>query len=106
MSEALNNLKGSTARVTESLGAVPSLGAQAKSRIQPVQLWAITGGLILAFQLVIWIKWVTGPYFVEVPTGPSDPPMAMKIALIVWTSVIMTRPSPRTPDRSRNSTVF
>ena len=90
MSEALNNLKGSAARVTESLGAVPSLGARAQSKIQPVQLWAIAGGLILAFQLFVWIKWVTGPYFVEVPTGPSEPPIEMKIALIIWTGVIMT----------------
>ena len=40
-------------------------------------------------QLYVWTKWVTGPYFVRVPPGPSDPPTWMKIVLVTWTSVIM-----------------
>ena len=60
--------------VTESLGKVPKLGAQAESKSKPVRAWAIAGGAILAFQLYVWISWMTGPYFKRVPAGPSDPP--------------------------------
>jgi hypothetical protein len=59
------------------------------SAVKPVQLWAWAGGLILAVQLFVWAKWITGPYFVRVPPGPSDPPTLMKTVLIIWTGVIM-----------------
>ncbi|MCV7380442.1 DUF5135 domain-containing protein [Mycobacterium alsense] len=75
--------------VTESLGGVPSLGANAESKIKPIHVWAAMGGAILAFQLYVWIRWVTGPYFVRVPKGPSEPPTLMKVVLIAWTAVII-----------------
>ena len=65
-----------------------SLYAQPQSSFKPVQAWALLGGAILAVQLYVWAKWVTGPYFVRVPSGPSDPPTLMKIVLVTWTSVI------------------
>jgi len=65
-----------------------SLYAQPQSSFSPVQAWALLGGAILAVQLYVWAKWVTGPYFVRVPPGPSDPPLFMKIILVTWTSVI------------------
>ena len=65
-----------------------SLGIQSRSTISPVHMWAFVGGLILAIQLFIWAKWITGPYFVRVPAGPSDPPLFMKTILVVWTTVI------------------
>ncbi|WP_024799352.1 spirocyclase AveC family protein [Nocardia sp. BMG51109] len=75
--------------VTESARGVASLGAQVQSKSRPVVIWAVIGGLILAFQVYVWIRWVTGPYFERVPTGPSDPPTLMKAILITWTAVII-----------------
>ncbi|MEU2014014.1 spirocyclase AveC family protein, partial [Nocardia sp. NPDC019302] len=74
---------------TESLGGVATLGNQVRSTVQPVRIWAVLGGAILAFQLYVWIRWATGPYFVRVPTGPSDPPVWMKTVLITWTAVVL-----------------
>jgi len=51
-------------------------------------VWATIGGVILAVQLYVWIKWIIGPYFTPVPTGVSEPPLWMQYVLIVWTSVI------------------
>lgn len=75
--------------VATSRGEPPSLGVQAQSKSRPVRIWAVVGGAILAFQLYVWIRWITGPYFVRVPTGPSDPPMFMKVILTTWTAVIV-----------------
>ncbi|HZU46617.1 MAG TPA: DUF5135 domain-containing protein, partial [Mycobacterium sp.] len=75
--------------VTESLGGAASLGTQVQPTVKPVRIWAIIGGAILTFQLYVWIRWITGPYFVRVPTGPSDPPMLMKAILMTWTTVIV-----------------
>ncbi|MCX4092753.1 spirocyclase AveC family protein [Nocardia sp. alder85J] len=75
--------------VTESLSAATSLGVPARSGVTPVRLWAALGGLILAFQLYVWIRWITGPNFVRVPKGPSDPPTLMKAILLTWTIVIL-----------------
>lgn len=73
--------------VTEPLGGAASLGAEVQSKSKPVQIWAVIGGLVLALQLYVWIRWITGPYFERVPTGPSDPPTFMKVILITWTAV-------------------
>jgi len=66
-----------------------SLHVQPRASFSPVQAWAFAGGAVLAVQLYVWIKWVTGPYFVRVPAGPSDPPTWMKTILVIWTGVIM-----------------
>ncbi|WP_433715046.1 spirocyclase AveC family protein [Nocardia sp. CA-084685] len=87
MSGPLDRKKAAT--VTEEIGGVASLGAKAQSTSKPVRIWAIVGGLILAFQVYVWIRWVSGPFFVRVPTGPSDPPTWMKTILITWTTVIL-----------------
>jgi hypothetical protein len=65
-----------------------SLQAQVRASAEPVKLWAVAGGAILAVQLYVWAKWITGPYFVRVPAGPSDPPTWMKTILTIWTGVI------------------
>jgi Spirocyclase AveC-like len=75
--------------LTESIGSAGGLGAQVRSPLKPVRIWAAIGGAILAFQLYVWIRWMTGPYFVRVPKGPSDPPTLMKVVLITWTAVIV-----------------
>jgi len=65
------------------------LDAQPRSEWKPVGALAWAGAAILAVQLYVWAKWITGPYFVRVPPGPSDPPTWMKIILVTWTGVIM-----------------
>ncbi|MBB5911240.1 putative small integral membrane protein [Nocardia transvalensis] len=75
--------------VTEPAADVAALGARSPSKSTPVRVWAVIGGLILAFQLYVWLRWVTGPHFERVPTGPSDPPALMKAVLITWTVVII-----------------
>ena len=47
------------------------------------------GGVILAFQLYVWTRWVSGPNFERVPAGPTEPPTFMKAILFTWTGVIM-----------------
>ena len=81
--------KKSTPFVTESLDRVAGLGTRPESASKPVRAWAIAGGAILAFQLYVWIRWMTGPYFKRVPAGPSDPPTLMKVVLLTWTAVIV-----------------
>jgi Spirocyclase AveC-like len=83
----LSNKKAPT--VTESLGAAASLGAEDATPSSRVKIWAVVGGAILALQLYVWIRWITGPYFERVPTGPSEPPLYMKIplmanAIVLW----------------------
>lgn len=52
------------------------------ARVKPVQVWAVLGGVLLLLQLYVWTRWITGPYFQVVPSGPNDPPMYMKIPLV------------------------
>jgi Spirocyclase AveC-like len=75
--------------VTEPIARVAALGNRPGSTAKPVRAWAIAGGAILAFQLYVWIRWITGPYFKRVPAGPSDPPTLMKVVLLTWTAVIV-----------------
>jgi hypothetical protein len=66
-----------------------ALDARTRTASKPVQLWALAGGVILAVQVYVWGKWITGPHFAPVPPGPSDPPTWMKTVLTVWTGVIV-----------------
>jgi len=50
----------------------------------PVNIWAFFGALIVAFEIYVLIRWVSGPFFERVPAGPSDPPTLMKAILIAW----------------------
>lgn len=62
-----------------------AIDASAESRAAaPVQLWAAFGAVALAFIVFVLAKWVTGPYFKEVPSGPSDPPTWMSTVLTTW----------------------
>ena len=74
--------KRKTPSVTESLGGAAALGADVRSTVKPVTIWATVGGALLILQLYVWIRWITGPYFERVPGGVSDPPMYMKIPLM------------------------
>jgi hypothetical protein len=84
MTELSNDKTG----VTESLGGALERGAPVESKVKPVHIWAAIGGALLLLQLYVWIRWVTGPYFQRVPSGPSDPPMYMK-AFLTMNGVIV-----------------
>ncbi|OBJ61742.1 DUF5135 domain-containing protein [Mycobacterium asiaticum DSM 44297] len=78
----------SATTVTESLSAVPERG-RAQSSVKAVRIWAMVGGAVLTLQVYVWLRWITGPYFQQVPAGPSDPPLYMKVplltnAIILW----------------------
>jgi hypothetical protein len=49
----------------------------------PVKFWALIGCLLWWFQIFILIKWLTGPFFTPVQSGPDSPPALMKVAIIV-----------------------
>ena len=63
--------------------ATPPVVTEVEKKVRPVVIWATAGGLLLALQIYVWTRWVTGPYFVRVPQGPSDPPMYMKTMLTI-----------------------
>ena len=80
MTKVSEKKNGPTA--TESLDGAPFLGDDAQSKVKPVTIWATAGGALLALELYVWISWITGPYFKQVPMGAADPPMYMKVPLI------------------------
>jgi hypothetical protein len=57
---------------------------------RPVKLWALIGCLMWIFQVVVLVKWLTGPFFEPVPSGPVDPPTSMKIAIVTFLCVEWT----------------
>src|SRR5690242_4427290 len=54
------------ARTPASGVAHPTAGAP-----RPVLYLAATGALLLAFELYVLGRWVTGPHFTRTPTGPD-----------------------------------
>ncbi|WP_370501042.1 spirocyclase AveC family protein [Mycolicibacterium sp. jd] len=65
-------------------GRRPEVDAASPKATMPVQVWAVIGGLVLAFIVFIWAKWVVGPYFTPVPAGPSEQPQWMSVLQAVW----------------------
>ena len=49
-----------------------------------VQWWAYIGAAFVIFWAYVLIRWVTGPYFHHVASGPDSPPLYMKIAMDSW----------------------
>lgn len=74
--------------VVEKLGGAAELGAQVQPSVKPVTIWATVGAAVLAMQVYVWIRWITGPYFTRVPAGPSDPPLYMKVPLIANAAIL------------------
>lgn len=68
--------------VAVSVTEPPSRGTGPDEQVPRVKIWAAAGGALLTLQLYVWIRWITGPYFARVPSGPSDPPMYMKVPLM------------------------
>ena len=72
----MSDLSDRKSASTMSVGAT-ELGAQSQLKVKPVQVWAAVGGAVLAFQIYVWIRWVSGPYFERVPAGPTELPTLM-----------------------------
>jgi hypothetical protein len=51
---------------------------------RPVKFWALIGCAIWVLQIYILWKWVTGPYFTPVPSGPVQPPLVMKVSIVIY----------------------
>lgn len=52
--------------------------------VPPVTWWAAAGALILAFEIFVLTRWISGPLFHTVPVGPTPVPTYMKVALTVF----------------------
>ena len=72
----------SSAAPTEPPIDTTKLAVPIDGKVKPVQIWATIGGALLALQIYVWIRWISGPYFERVPGGVNEPPMYMKIPLI------------------------
>src|ERR1700757_5257530 len=53
----------------------------------PVRVWAFVGAAATAFQAYVLIRWVTGPYFKRVASGPAVPPHWMRILIPTYEAV-------------------
>ncbi|WP_063002675.1 spirocyclase AveC family protein [Nocardia mikamii] len=73
---------------TIGVGEAAEPAAQDRLRVKRVQVWATAGGLLLALQVYVWVRWITGPYFQRVPSGPDSPPMYMK-AFLTMNAVVV-----------------
>jgi Spirocyclase AveC-like len=60
----------------------------------PVSVWALIGGIALVAEAYVIIKWISGPYFTTVHSGPDSPPEWMKVGInlaqvILWPLAIV-----------------
>jgi hypothetical protein len=69
--------------------AAPALGAPhavpptpAFGAIRPVRWWAGLGAAVLVVQAAILVRWITGPFFHHVESGPTPLPDWMKVAMV------------------------
>lgn len=68
-----------------ALGARPVAHDPPAAKVNAaVKGWAAFGAIALVFILFVVIKWVAGPYFKKVPSGPDEPPTWMNVALTIW----------------------
>ncbi|TAM69757.1 hypothetical protein [Mycobacterium sp.] len=76
-------------KIPRSTGAAANRTAVAQEprRLVPVKWWAGLGAVILVFIAYVLTDWVTGPFFERVPTGPTDPPIYMKVAMVFFQAV-------------------
>jgi hypothetical protein len=68
---------------TAQPGQAPAASATylERRRTKPVVVLAVAGALLIAFESYVYARWITGPRFVRVNSGPDSPPEWMKFAL-------------------------
>lgn len=64
--------------------AAPVDADSTPKRNLPVNIFAFLGVALVLFECYVLLRWVTGPFFTRVPSGPSEPPALMKGILIAW----------------------
>jgi hypothetical protein len=62
----------------------PATDALPRRSTPPIKLWATAGTLILAFEVYILVRWITGPYATRVAPGPTPEPGWMRIGEAAW----------------------
>jgi hypothetical protein len=77
----MSDLTSKNPQTIQSSGQTAPSESEVGHSSNRVKLWATAGGALLALQLYVWIRWITGPYFTRVPGGPTDPPVYMKVFL-------------------------
>lgn len=87
MSELSSEKPTAAGRVVQPDTADENAG-QDRLRVRRIQIWATAGGLLLAVQVYVWARWITGPFFQRVPGGPISPPMYMR-AFLTMNAVLM-----------------
>ncbi len=78
----MSDLSNKKPAVTEPVSPAAAPGGGLRPRTAPVHVWAIVGGAFLVLTAYVLIRWVSGPYFEPVASGPSEPPLYMKIPLV------------------------
>lgn len=61
-----------------------AVGAPVYNSTPPVKVWAAIGIALLAFEGFLLTRWITGPHFAAVPSGPSVPPTWMRAVIDFW----------------------
>lgn len=62
----------------------PSDTSRARHGIPPIVAWACLGLAVVAFELFVLGRWVTGANFQRVPAGPDHAPRWMTTTFVVW----------------------
>lgn len=52
-----------------------------RRRTEPVAVFATLGAVIILFEVFVYARWITGPRFERVNSGPDSPPDWMKLVL-------------------------
>ena len=65
-------------------GSSSPVDARAPQPLTAVKMWALLGGLVVAFIVYAWGRWILGPNFTPVETGPSHPPTWMNVVQITY----------------------
>jgi hypothetical protein len=56
-----------------------------ETRMTPaVKIWAGIGAVLVAFIAYVLISWISGPYFKEVPSGPSNATGLIGFSVVFW----------------------
>src|SRR5262245_59753705 len=56
----------------------------AANNTPPVKIWAGLGVVLIAFIAYVLISWISGPYFKEVPSGPSEATGLIGFSVVFW----------------------
>lgn len=85
----MSELSNKKSTVTESVSGLAPLGTETPRSSNAFKIWATVGTVFLALTLYLFVRWVSGPYFEPVDSGPSEPPLYMKIPLVANAVVLM-----------------